>query len=228
MYKLVSILCFLVYTLAAGKTITVKNNCKKVVSVGTLTNGKGSALPEKTADLPPGGSTQFTESDTWGGRVWGRYQCSGSSSNDATACGNPGAVNPATLAEFLFKGSNGQDYYDISLVDGYNLQMTISPDGGSPSSGYSCGSPQCVTPDCPDEFAVKDGTGNTIACKSACSATGKPEDCCTGPYNSPDACKAGAAANSIKSSCPDAYSFAYDDQTSTFSCSATGYTVTLC
>lgn len=228
MHKLMIVIGLYVSVTIAGKTINVKNNCDKVVSVGVLTNGKSAALPEISMDLPPGGSSSFSESDTWGGRVWGRYQCSGSSGKDATQCGIAGAASPATLAEFLFKGSNGQDYYDISLVDGFNLQMSISPSGGGASSGYSCGSPQCSVPSCPDEYAVKDSTGNVIGCKSACSVTNSPEDCCTGSYNSPEACKGGANAASIKSACPDAYSFAYDDQTSTFSCGADSYTVSFC
>ncbi|CAO3659855.1 unnamed protein product [Rhizopus stolonifer] len=228
MLKCAWLLCICLWTVLADKTINIKNNCNKVLSVGVLTNGKSAALPEKSMDLPPGGSSSVSESDTWGGRIWGRYQCSGSSSNDANACGNPGATNPATLAEFLFKGSNGNDYYDISLVDGFNIQVSIAPSGGGASSGYSCGSPQCVVPSCPDKFAVKDSAGNVIGCKSACSVTNAPEDCCTGSYNNPDVCKGGTQAEAIKSACPDAYSFAYDDQSSTYSCGATSYLVSFC
>ena len=30
-----------------------------------------------------------------------------------------------SLAEFTFDGHGGQDYYDVSLVDGYNLPIAI-------------------------------------------------------------------------------------------------------
>ena len=38
-----------------------------------------------------------------------------------------GGQPPATLAEFTLNGWGNQDYYDVSLVDGYNLQMSIHP-----------------------------------------------------------------------------------------------------
>lgn len=53
-------------------------------------------------------------------------------------------------------------------------------------------------------------------CFSACSKTNSPQDCCTGVYNSPSACKAPLYASMAKAICPDAYSYAYDDQSSTF------------
>ncbi|RCH93735.1 hypothetical protein CU098_006638 [Rhizopus stolonifer] len=218
----------LVLTSLGDKSITVKNNCKKVVSIGVLTNGVNAGSPEQSFDLTPGASNSFNKPDQWGGRVWGRYQCSGSSGNDTNSCGTPGATNPASLAEFFFKGSGGKDYYDISLVDGYNMPMSIQPTGGSQVSGYSCGSPQCQMASCPPEFAVKDATGNVVSCQSACSKTGSDQDCCKGDYNNPNLCKPSGSSYNIKQACPDAYSFAYDDQTSTYQCEAQGYDVSFC
>jgi hypothetical protein len=53
-------------------------------------------------------------------------------------------------------------------------------------------------------------------CLSPCSARGSPQDCCTGPYNSPEACEPSDYSKRAKDVCPDAYSFAYDDVSSTF------------
>ena len=44
-------------------------------------------------------------------------------------------------------------------------------------------------------------------CYSACSKDNKPEDCCTGSYNSPDACQPNEYSTAAKAVCPDAYSF---------------------
>ncbi|KAI9483229.1 MAG: thaumatin [Benjaminiella poitrasii] len=214
--------------LLADKSIVVKNNCGSVITVGILTNGVSSSLPEQSFDLTPSASNSFSQSDNWGGRVWARYHCSGSAGKDTTNCGVPGATNPASLAEFFFKGSNGMDYYDISLVDGYNLPISISPSGGSSPNGYSCGSPSCSVSSCPPEYAVMDATGNVMSCQSACSKTGSAQDCCTGRYDTPSTCNPSGNANSIKKMCPDAYSFAYDDQKSTYDCDASGFTVTFC
>ncbi|KAL9551731.1 hypothetical protein PS6_004845 [Mucor atramentarius] len=198
----------LVPTLQAEKSITVKNNCGSVITVGVLTNGVSSGLPEQSFDLTPSASNSF--------------------SKDSSNCGVPGATNPASLAEFFFKGAGGKDYYDISLVDGYNMPMSIVPSGGATPSGYTCGSPKCSISDCPKEFAVTDATGNVISCMSACSKTGSSQDCCTGANNSPSACKASGNSANVKQQCPDAYSFAYDDQDSTFECEAESFTVNFC
>ncbi|KAK6587250.1 hypothetical protein PZA11_000540 [Diplocarpon coronariae] len=53
-------------------------------------------------------------------------------------------------------------------------------------------------------------------CLSACSKSNSPEDCCTGSFNDPKVCKPNLYATSAKAVCPDAYSYAFDDQTSTF------------
>lgn len=53
-------------------------------------------------------------------------------------------------------------------------------------------------------------------CKSACSASGSDKDCCVGKYHDPDVCKPSAYSKAAKAICPDAYSFAFDDQESTF------------
>ncbi|KAK1372994.1 hypothetical protein POM88_029187 [Heracleum sosnowskyi] len=63
---------------------------------------------------------------------------------------------------------------------------------------------------CPDELKVSNGD----ACKSACEAFGKPEYCCSGAHNTPDTCKPSVYAALFKMACPRAYSYAYDDQTS--------------
>jgi len=66
-------------------------------------------------------------------------------------------------------------------------------------------------------------------CLSACAKTNSPADCCTGSYDSPGACKRNLYANSAKLVCPDAYSYAFDDQTSTFIIpSGGGWEVTFC
>jgi hypothetical protein len=53
-------------------------------------------------------------------------------------------------------------------------------------------------------------------CNSACAATGTDKDCCIGKYHDPNICKPSQYSKSVKAVCPDAYSFAFDDQQSTF------------
>lgn len=208
------------------KQIHISNNCKDTVTVGVLTNGKSASSPEQSFDLTPGSSQTISKSEKWGGRVWGRHDCSG---NGNKGCGVPGANNPASLAEFFFKGMAGKDFYDISLVDGYNLPMSINPEKGSSSNGkYSCGSPSCKVPQCPSDYAIKDSSGNVVGCQTTCSKDNTDESCCRGAHDDPNKCKPDSHSENLKKACPDAYSFAYDDQTSTFECGVDKYEVKFC
>ncbi|KAL0259368.1 hypothetical protein SLS55_005104 [Diplodia seriata] len=186
-------------------------------------------------------------------------------------------LNPVTLAEFTLDGGDGQTYYDISLVDGYNLPMgivmypegtaalekapqnatnpscegtasqladsTFNPYNGASqtflgtNSSYPLPFDKQVTEDqasrwCPWVLQVnppsKPGDGvypypddkiqrpAFSPCYSACSKWNKPSDCCVGKYDSPSSCSAGEYSHAAKKVCPDAYSYAFDDQTSTF------------
>jgi hypothetical protein len=66
-------------------------------------------------------------------------------------------------------------------------------------------------------------------CLSACAKTNSASDCCTGSYDSPSKCSPSEYAKAAKSICPDAYSYAFDDTTSTFIIpSGGGWEVTFC
>ncbi|KAF3907421.1 Zeamatin [Orbilia brochopaga] len=51
---------------------------------------------------------------------------------------------PTTLAEFTITGWQQQTYYDISLVDGYDLDMKITPSYDSPAKPRVNNTPICV------------------------------------------------------------------------------------
>ena len=81
------------------------------------------------------------------------------------------------------------DYFDVSLVDGYNLPLLVVPQGGS---GQNCTSTGCVVDlndSCPSELKVTSTEGESVACKSACEAFGSPQYCCNGAYSTPDTCR---------------------------------------
>ncbi|KAL0360534.1 UNVERIFIED_CONTAM: Thaumatin-like protein 1 [Sesamum radiatum] len=81
---------------------------------------------------------------------------------------------------------------------------------------------------CPSELRVTSSDGEGVACKSACEAFRKDQYCCSGAYGTPDACKPSQYSQVFKSACPHAYSYAYDDRTSTFTCTAADYVITFC
>lgn len=137
--------------------ILVKNNCDYKLTVGESQNGN---MYGTSVEVDAGASHTFTFQANWAGRVWGRRSCSGKT------CKYAGMWAPATLAEVFFEKGNA-DWYDISLVDGYNEPMTLEPINPEMSvSGSQCGAPTCSkSPDCPSELVLKDDNGNVIGCE---------------------------------------------------------------
>lgn len=66
-------------------------------------------------------------------------------------------------------------------------------------------------------------------CLSACAKYNSPKYCCTGKYDGPSKCSHNYYSTAAKKVCPDAYSYAYDDQSSTFIIPAgAGFGVVFC
>ncbi|MBA0714550.1 hypothetical protein Golax_013516 [Gossypium laxum] len=213
-------------------TFTFINRCDHTVWPGILANPGSPNLESTGFELKKGSSRSFQGPTGWSGRFWGRTGCkfddsghgscaTGDCGSGQVECNGAGVTPPATLAEFTL-GSGAQDFYDVSLVNGYNLPLTVDGNGGS----GECATTGCVTnlnKKCPSELRI-DGGG----CKSACDAFGKPEYCCNGAYNSPAACKPSMYSEMFKSACPRSYSYAFDDASSTFTCTGADYTITFC
>ena len=71
--------------------------------------------------------------------------------------------------------------------------------------------------------------GKVVACLSGCTRYGNNAYCCGQPPNNlPTTCQSSSYAKFFKQYCPDAYSYAYDDLKSTFTCQNTNYIVQFC
>ncbi|KAL6156512.1 hypothetical protein ACJQWK_06809 [Exserohilum turcicum] len=284
--------------------LLVTNRCPDNIWPGISTQS-GTGPGENGFQLKPGETKNQTVSEDWQGRVWGRTNCSFSDDGSSAASGRGkacatgdcnGALNcqvggdvPVSLAEFTLDAGDGHTYYDISLVDGYNLPMAIvlqplenvtlddiPPNLTNPSCQGTDGllAPQGYDPysEYPDFLSTntsyplpfdQDVDGNKISrwcpwdlqqnppekpgdgvypypddniqrpqfnpCFSACAKNNRPEDCCTGQYDSPSSCQPSLYSKKVKEVCPDAYSYAFDDQTSTFIIpSGAGFEVVFC
>jgi len=147
------------------------------------------------------------------------------------------------LAEVGLDKFQGNDFYDISLVDAFNLPMKIEPIAGTFQTSrfgnqkYDCKAPTCthnMLSDCPNELKQVQNR-KVVACLSACTKFHNQEYCCPNgsPFGSAQACKASSYAHHFKQRCPDAYSYAFDDEKSTFACRSapgkqSGYLTTFC
>jgi hypothetical protein len=98
----------------------------------------------------------------WSGAVAGRTNCTNGSCQSAD-CGNAaggckasqGFNQPATQAEFTLS-SNGNDFYDVEIINGVNIPIQMSPNLSSKSrkklnaaAPYTCGSPGAAQPSSP-------------------------------------------------------------------------------
>ncbi|KAB2087222.1 hypothetical protein ES319_A04G088100v1 [Gossypium barbadense] len=208
---------------AHSATFTFTNNCPYTVWPGTLT-GQGPQLSSTGLELASKASSTLNVP-----APCGKFQCAtGDCGSGQITCNGAGAIPPASLIEVALAASAGQDFYDVSLVDGFNLPLSVIPQGGSAGCGAT-GCPANVNSACPPELQVKGSDGGVIACKSACLAFNQPQYCCTGAYSQPSTCHSTQYSKIFKSQCPQAYSYAFDDKSSTFTCSGgANYLITFC
>ncbi|XP_040995840.1 thaumatin-like protein 1b [Juglans microcarpa x Juglans regia] len=225
---------------AQSARITFNNNCTYTIWLGTLTTNQKPQLSTTRFELAPKATSRSLDVQApWNGRFWARTGCSMDASgkfscstancdSGQVACNGNGAMPPASLVEITIAENGGQDFYDVSLVNGFNLPISVSIEGGSGDcKTSSC--PANVNAVCPVELQVKDGNGSVIACKSACIAFNQPQYCCTRNFNTPVSCPPTNYSRIFKDQCPQAYSYAYNDANSTFTCSgAPNYVITFC
>jgi hypothetical protein len=171
---------------------------------------------QKNFVMQPGDSLMFEESNTWSAARIAAYYDGITSKY----------INNLTLAEWTLHGYLNQDYYDISLVDGFTVPVRMYPVKGTFFAQvglYQCDTAGCtkdLLPNCPDSLQVKDSSGNVVACMSACAKWFSNDSfCCRGKFG-PTVCKPTDWSRIFKDACPWAYSYAYDDVTSTFTCVA--------
>ncbi|XP_058207904.1 thaumatin-like protein 1b [Rhododendron vialii] len=215
---------------------TIKNHCPYTIWPGVLT-GQGSPASSTGFELRSQASSTVNIPAPWSGRVWARFVCanaggrfscrSADCGTGQVACRGAGAIPPATLVEFTIAAGGGRDFYDVSLVDGFNLPVSVVPQGRLGCRSTNC--PVDINAQCPGELSIKNTDGGTIGCKSACLEFKQPQFCCTGAFSSPNTCKPTGYSRFFKNRCPNAYSYAFDDRSSTFTCGAgTNYLITFC
>ncbi|CAI0469328.1 unnamed protein product, partial [Linum tenue] len=176
--------------------ITFTNNCPTTIWPGLLT-GAGSPLSTTGFELAAQATAKVAIPPPFSGRFWARTECywnstgqfncpTGDCGTGQVSCNGAGGNPPVSLVEFTLAAdpTTGNDFYDVSLVDGFNLPVSVAPSGGT---GRNCTTSSChgnVNAVCPAELAGQ---------------------------------------------CPQAYSYAYDDTTSTFSCGGgANYAIVFC
>jgi hypothetical protein len=194
---------------AAGQTvrhIIIKNHLTKSFTL------QMSGYANRT--MNPGDSIVIEHADSYASA-----RCSGT---------YPGTTNMGALSLAEWTMGNHDDWYDVSLVDGYNLPVRMFPVKGTFTTqvgSFFCDTAGCtkdLLPNCPPELQLKNSQGEVVQCLSACSKFRADSFCCAGYYSVPQTCHATSYSKLFKDACPWAYSYAYDDLTSLYQCPYTG------
>jgi hypothetical protein len=125
------------HQVSMAMTFTISNYCSHPIWPGTLAGSGTSQLSTTGFRLEPGQTVQLAAPVGWSGRIWARTGCvfdaDGAGVCQTGDCGGrmecrgSGATPPATLFEVTLGQGGGQDFYDVSLVDGYNLPVVAIP-----------------------------------------------------------------------------------------------------
>lgn len=194
------------------------------------------AVPGGGAKLNPGESWNMNITNgTNNARIWGRTNCTFDNSgvgkcqtgdcNSTLECktyGNP----PNTVLEFALNMYNDLDFYDVSLVQGFNIPIKLTP------SSTLCSMVNCtgnIVDECPKALKVAGG------CNNPCTTFGTTEYCCDSnsaksvATNASATCAPTTYSKFFKERCPYVYSYPKDDATSTYTCmGGTTYDVEFC
>nr|CAD1825440.1 unnamed protein product [Ananas comosus var. bracteatus] len=168
LFSFVSIFVLMFQPSMCSTSFTVSNNCPQTIWPGTLAGAGTPQLPTTGFRLDSGQTVRILAPPGWSGRIWARTGCEFDSDGAGICqtgdcggrmeCGGAGALPPTTLFEITLGKGTDEDYYDVSLVDGYNLPVVIVPR----VQHGRCNATGCITDlnrGCPRELQVECGTG---------------------------------------------------------------------
>ncbi|KAK7366782.1 hypothetical protein VNO80_08779 [Phaseolus coccineus] len=204
---------------AQAAHFNVTNNCNFTVWAAAVPGGGARLNPNESWSID-------VANGTTGGRIWGRTNCTFDNEgrgecltgdcDGLLVCNNTYGTPPNTLVEFALNQYSNLDFYDISLVEGFNIPIQLNPT-------YNCSSVKCaadIIGECPTQLQVPGG------CNNPCTVFNTTEYCCT---SGATGCGPTDYSKFFKERCPDAYSYPMDDATSTFTCTGgSDYRVVFC
>jgi hypothetical protein len=226
------ILCTLAHATQPGFILTVVNNCPFTVWPAIQPNAGHPVLERGGFALNTFTHRSFpAPTSHWSGRIWARtgcaytghrFSCATGDCGGRLECNGLGGAAPATLAQFsLHHGHADFSSYGVSLVDGFNVPMTVTPhEGKGVCPVVGCKADLLAT--CPAQLQMRShgGHGPVVGCKSACEAFGTDELCCRNHYNSPNMCKPSTFSEFFKRACPATSTFAHDSPSLMHECSS--------
>ncbi|GFQ01335.1 thaumatin-like protein [Phtheirospermum japonicum] len=196
----------------------IQNNCRYTVWPAAVPGGGRRLDPGQswTIGFPNGPNLA---------KIWARTNCTFDSSgrgscltgdcNGRLECGSYGAP-PHTVAEYGLNSFGHKDYYDISVMEGFNVPMEFTPTTNGCTRPVRCAAD--ITGECPSELRVAGG------CHNPCTVHKTTQYCCHSGR-----CRPTELSRFFKRRCRDAFTYPEDDPTSTFTCPpGTSYRVVFC
>jgi hypothetical protein len=193
------------------------NECEQPIRAGASGLEEPAGAFDALSQLDPQACVAVAVREVAMGRAWGGTGCVDD------VCAGDGNAGRGSLVQ-LNLPAEGTDFYDVSLVDGFNVPMAMIPVSAYPSTqDEPCRPASCaadLTVVCPDELLRYDDDGAVAYCASTCRACDPclecddcadptspacrgcgafAEFCCTG-----QACEANEHTMLWKSLCPDA------------------------
>ncbi|XP_022872855.1 thaumatin-like protein [Olea europaea var. sylvestris] len=243
--KFVAFFLFLIWNLGSSGNLVVQactfyvsNKCPFPIWPATAPNSGHPVIAKGGFYLPPGKIRKFQAPGDWSGRIWARTGCNFNSNrrpvcetgdcNGQLECNGIIGLPPATLVEFALQvDAKKPSFYDVSLVDGYNLPVSVD----TKTLSRKCHIGGCwknLKSMCPVELQVVNGQREVVACKSACLAYDLDSFCCRNEYGSPEKCKPSLYSKLFKDACPSYVSYAFETPSPLVNCDSDEYVITFC
>nr|AFK33451.1 unknown [Lotus japonicus] len=219
-------------------TFYIHNKCPFPIWPATSPNSGQPVIAEGGFYLASGQTQRVVAPWTWSGRIWARTGCNFASNwkpacetgdcDGRLACNGLIGTPPVTLVEFSLQGGRGKpNFYDVSIVDGYNIPVSVTPKITNPKCTIQ-GCLKDLKRCCLHELEVLNAKGEVVACKSACLAFDNDKFCCRNEYGSPEKCKPSVYSKIFKDACPSYFSYAFDTPSPLVSCGSSEYIITFC
>ncbi|KAI9083650.1 hypothetical protein K1719_034351 [Acacia pycnantha] len=209
-------------------TFTIVNNCNYTIWPAIVSHGGVSDISPTGFVLAKGESRTISVPTSWSGSLWGRTNCATDSSGTFSCrtgdcgsgkldCEDKGSEVLATRVEFSLGQAADLDSYYVNLVNGYNVPMTVSPQGIK--NCHSTGCTEDLNTICPHEHrAVFSENGKTAGCQNACKLN--PTLYCSKPNH---------YSQIFDSACPYAHFLPNNGKETPFTCPAAPiYSISFC
>ncbi|XP_058723448.1 G-type lectin S-receptor-like serine/threonine-protein kinase LECRK1 [Vicia villosa] len=157
------------------KYFILVNQCKFRVWPASFSTAQNTTLETNHFSLKMWDRSTVWAPPTWNGHVWGRTLCrtnsatggnfsciTGDCGTGKQSCDGMRDMPPATLAEFRL-GKNGLVFYNVDVVEGFNIPIVVVPIGVS-GENVNCSTAGCLTNI--NNMCAKDNGTNTFTCST--------------------------------------------------------------